>query len=79
MQLPSIPSQLNAILAYVTNVAGWAALLTLAWKAGKRTGTIEERLDSLATNHLPHIQAELESLRADLRAVVQTILGNQHR
>ncbi|MGH9478872.1 MAG: hypothetical protein ACRD1A_06550 [Terriglobales bacterium] len=55
-------------------MAGWIAVVTAVWRAGRRVGKIEERLDSLTINHLPHLQAELESLRADIRTLWQSAM-----
>ncbi|MGH3543327.1 MAG: hypothetical protein ACRDTO_13325 [Mycobacterium sp.] len=56
------------------DVAGWIAVVTTVWRAGRRVGKIEERLESLAVNHLPHLQAELESLPADIRTLWQSAM-----
>lgn len=52
----------------VTLLMGGAAAV---WRAGRTLGRIEATLESLTTNHLAHLQADLHELRADLRAWVE--------
>lgn len=62
----------TAAVAHV-DAAGWVALVALVWRAGRKVGQIEDRLELLSTNHLPHLQVELENLRADIRTLWQSV------
>lgn len=55
------------------NLIAWPALLGIAWKISAkikgysdRFSKSEETIELLATNHLPHIQAELEKINSGL-------------
>lgn len=71
-----MPSLLQAL-----PLVGWPAVCTLAWAIGQRlgriegairdlrenNGRIEGRLETLATNHLAHLEAALRELHAEVR------------
>lgn len=63
------PSSMGSIGLWLP-YAGWTAVAGLLWKAGQRVGQIETRLNELAINHLPHLEAELRDLRSDFRAFI---------
>lgn len=55
------------------NVGGWTALVTATWKIALRFFSFNEKISkteetvvALATNHIPHIQIELEKANAEL-------------
>ena len=65
------------------HVLGWAALifvtLKLSWRASKffddivdssrRVRRMEDTVETLATNHLPHIQREIEILVVEIKGL----------
>lgn len=64
-----IQNSLGAVAATVLPGIGWGALVVLAWRAGVRVSRIEEALDSIKNNHLPHLYVEIKSVRDDVRAM----------
>ena len=54
-------------ISNLIHLAGWTGLITATWKIAQRVFTFVEKLNNteqtviaLATNHIPHLQAELE-------------------
>ena len=69
-------------------IAGWVAFLTILYKGygmfnrltsyGKAITTLQSDMDIIKTNHLPHVQEELQKLNANvigLREDVRDSLG----
>ena len=67
------PLQLVGVLAYII---GTIVLLgSIIWKHGKMSG----KVDTMMTNHLPHIEATVNELRQDIKELLKRSHSHEKR
>jgi len=74
LQSPS--NILNSILSFVDqhiHLIGWPLLISVAWKSSQYVSKLQTRaensentLQSLATNHIPHLQAGIDNIASSV-------------
>jgi len=66
------------------HLAGWVFLIGLAWKVSRfftkasdalsKLDRVDETLNTVATNHLPHLEEHMNNINDTLRGIRQDIL-----
>jgi hypothetical protein len=85
-----VPSETPFIWAIEhLSAIGWPALCWCAWKVSKYFERITSQasktigqIDTLATNHMPHVEASLalqDGIMRSMDTSLKTIAGNSHR